>query len=190
MMENPRGRGLILLAGPSGVGKDAVLGELRLNRPDIHIPVTVTTRPPRDGEEDGREYRFLSEEEFESRDRNGEFLETATVHGFQYGTPRDEVEGPLRSGRKVILKIDVQGARTMRRIYPEATGIFILPQGMEQLRRRLEERGQPDLETRMENAHTELRRSLEFRHRVVNREGDLPQTVRKVEDIIGTRDPS
>ena len=180
----PAGRpGLFLLSGPSGAGKDSVLSKIREMDPTIHIAVTATTRRPREGELHGREYLFLETENFQLMDRNQEFLETATVHGHRYGTPREQVETPLSQGRNVLLKIDVQGAATVRQRMPEATGIFIMPESTAQLRKRLEARGMDplDLETRLDDAHLEIIRGYREFHRIImNREGRLDETVTEV----------
>lgn len=174
---------LVLLAGPSGVGKDAIIEQVRKADPGVHIPVTATTRTPREGEEDGREYHFLDEAGFLRMEEAGSFLETACVHGHRYGTPRAEVEGPMARGMDVLLKIDVQGAAIIRGQMPHALDIFIMPDGMSSLEKRLSDRGleQGDLETRLENAHREIARGYrEFRKTIVNREGQLEQAVREV----------
>ena len=175
---------ITLLAGPSGVGKDAALAELRRRDPGRHFPVTVTTRPIRPGEEQGREYHFIDRRTFQETWLEGEFLETALVHGSWYGTPRNEIETPLCHGMDVILKIDVQGARQVRKIYPQAVGIFMLPESMDQLRQRLEQRQDRDIEARLETAGREIALAQEFDHQVTNLEGRLLDTVDAIEAII------
>ena len=175
---------LTLLAGPSGVGKDAALAELRRRDPGRHFPVTATTRPMRPGELQGREYHFIDSRTFQETRLEGEFLETARVHGFWYGTPRNEIETPLSHGMDVILKVDVQGAAQIKKVYPQAVGIFMLPESMDQLRRRLEERQDQDIETRLETAGREIALAQGFDHRVTNLEGRLQDTVDAIEAII------
>ncbi len=185
-MTSPHQPTFTLLAGPSGVGKDAVLDALQKRLPQLHVPLTVTTRPMRPGEKDGREYRFVDDETFLAMEREKRFLETALVHGCFYGTPKDEVVKPLAEGRNVILKVDVQGAEQVKRLMPQALGVFLMPEGEEQLRRRLELRGlEPaDLETRLGNARWEMERGKDFEHVLVNREGKLEETVALVERVI------
>ena len=145
---------LVVLSGPSGVGKDAVLDELRkLERP-WHFAVTATTRPMRPGERDGVDYVFLEPGAFERMRERDEFLECAEVYGRWYGVPRSQARDALRSGRDVILKIDVQGAATIRRMAPEALLIFLIPPSLDELRQRLQGRmTEPaaELERRPEN---------------------------------------
>ena len=121
---------------------------------------------------------------FEKAWQDGEFIETALVHGFRYGTPRDEIEIPLGQGSDVILKVDVQGAEQIRQVYPDALGIFMLPESIGQLRARLEERNAPDIETRLENAQWEMDQSESFDHRVTNLEDRLQDTVDTILAII------
>ena len=179
----------MLLAGPSGVGKDAVRDALRAQHGnEIYIPLTVTTRAPRDGEQDGREYRFVDNRQFDHMERHGAFVENAVVHGNCYGTPWDEMEAGHARGQVTILKVDVQGAEHLRRVSPEALGIFLMPGSIRELRDRLEARGMKpgDIETRMENAGREIARSAlwTFQRRVINREGRLDETVGQVWRII------
>ena len=134
---------LVIISGPSGVGKDTVIGALRdrAHDPEYHYIVTCTTRAPRDYETDGVHYNFLAREEFERLERAGEFLEASFVHSNWYGTPRQQVRDALAAGRDVILKIDVQGAQQVRRLYSAAAvGIFILPPSRAVLESRLRNR--------------------------------------------------
>ena len=186
-MEGRNGPILVLLAGPSGVGKDAVLVELRKRQPRVHIPLTMTTRPPREGEVDGVDYTFTEEEEFLRLEQSGMFIETAKVHGNMYGTPREQITEPMSQGRDVVIKIDVQGAESVHRQIPNAFRLFITPQRMDQLRPRLEARGmiENEIATRIRNAREEARRGAsEFDIVVVNREGQLNHTVDIIEDVI------
>ena len=177
---------LFLLAGPSGAGKDAIIAGIRQQDRGVHFPVT-TTRPPRAGEEHGREYIFLSQQEFHRMELKGEFLETAQVHGHSYGTPCAEVLDPLARQMDVLLKIDVQGAALVREKRPDALGIFIMPESTAQLRARLEARGleRDDLETRMDNARREIIRGYrEFQWHVINRQDRLDETIREVMRVV------
>jgi len=136
---------LVVLSGPSGVGKDAVLEELRKIYPNAVRCVTATTRPRRDYEQDGVDYTFLSVEEFRTRIDAGGFLEYAEVYGHLYGTPRLWVEEHLSRGLDVILKIDVQGGRTVKREMPSAVMVFLVPPSLEELEKRLRSRNsEPD----------------------------------------------
>ena len=178
---------LVVISGPSGVGKDAILERMRrLERP-WHYVVTATTRPPRPGERDGEEYIFLDSARFEEMVMQDRFLEHAEVYGHRYGVPREQVEEALRSGRDVIAKTDVQGARTLRAAVPNATLLFIAPPSMEELEARLLGRKTDqaaDLHRRLETAREEMERQGEFDHVVVNHNGRLDQTVAAIERII------
>ena len=184
---NPAPPLLVILSGPSGVGKDAALAELKkLDRP-WYFAVTATTRKMREGERDGVDYLFLDEDIFFKMRERDEFLEFAQVHGHWYGVPRNQVRNGLKSGRDVILKIDVQGAATVRRLIPEALSIFMLPASLEELRSRLAHRmseSSPEMELRLEAAEAELARVSEFDYRVVNRDNCLEQAVLDIDAII------
>ena len=167
-----RGR-LVVLSGPSGVGKDTVIQAVRRRLPELQRPVAYTTRAPRRGEADGREYSFVTLEEFLRLRESGEFLETATVHGNLYGTSKRRVEELLQSGRDVLLKIDVQGASQLRVDQPDATFIFLTPPSREVLLARLRERATEsplELARRTEDADRELAQSGWYHHVVVNDE--------------------
>jgi guanylate kinase len=178
---------LVVLSGPSGVGKDATLAGLKkLGRP-WHFVVTATTRPPRPGERNGLDYIFLDSASFLKMRERDEFLECAQVYGRWYGVPRSQVRHGLTVGRDVILKIDVQGAATVRRLAPEAVFIFLVPESLEELRRRLGQRmteSSQELELRLRVARDELARVSEFDYRVVNRDGCLDQAIAEIEAII------
>ncbi len=178
---------LVVLSGPSGVGKDAALtGLKKLDRP-WHFAVTATTRPRRPGERDGVDYIFLDAETFTQMKARGEFLECAEVYGRWYGVPRSQVRQGLEAGKDVILKIDVQGAETVRRLAPEAVFIFMAPGNADEIRQRLAQRmteSSPEMELRLRVAQAELDRIGEFEFRVVNRDGGLDQTVSDIDAII------
>ena len=167
-----RGR-LVVLSGPSGVGKDTVIQALRRRLPDLQRPVAYTTRAPRPGEEDGREYSFVAPEEFARLRERGEFLETARVHGNLYGTSKRRVEELRQRGRDVLLKIDVQGAAQLHADQPDATFIFLAPPSREVLLARLRERATEspaELARRTEDADRELAQAGWYHHLVVNDE--------------------
>ena len=180
---------LVVLSGPSGAGKDAVLAELReLERP-WHFAVTATTRPMRDGERDGVDYVFLDHDTFARMRERDEFLECAEVYGRWYGVPRSQVRDALHSGKDVILKIDVQGAATVRRMAPEALLVFLVPASMEDLRQRLVGRmseSATELELRLGMAKSELAHINEYDYRVVNENGSigLQQAAADIDAII------
>ncbi len=162
---------VFVITGPSGVGKGTLISELRGRVPEVELSVSATTRPPREGEQDGREYHFLTREEFDRRIAAGEFLEWAEYSGNRYGTLRSEVDRRTERGAPVVLEIEVQGARQVRETMPEAVRIFIEPPDPVELRKRLEGRGTDDpevIERRLEEARKELRATEEFGHRVTN----------------------
>ena len=178
---------LVVLSGPSGVGKDAVLSELRkLNRP-WHFAVTATTRPMRPGERDGVDYIFLELDAFAKMRERDEFLECAEVYGRWYGVPRSQARDALRSGKDVFLKIDVQGAATIKWMAPEALLIFLIPPSLDELQQRLRGRmteSAPELERRLRTAGEELGLVRHFDYRVVNRDGQLEQAALDIDAII------
>jgi guanylate kinase len=178
---------LVVLSGPSGVGKDAVLSELRkLDRP-WHFAVTATTRPMRAGERDGVEYIFLDMETFDRMRERDEFLECAEVYGRWYGVPRSQARNALRSGKDVFLKIDVQGAATIRGMAPEALLIFLIPPSLGELQERLRGRmteSSEELERRLRTAKEELRLVQHFDYRVVNSDGRLDLAAADIDAII------
>ena len=178
---------LVVLSGPSGVGKDAVLGVLRARGLPWRFVVTATTRPRRPGEVDGRDYIFLSRDEFLRRLGRGGFLEHAQVYGHLYGVPRDQVEEALSRGQDVLVKVDVQGARHIRRLTSGAVFIFLAPPSMEELERRLRLRHTESPETlrrRLEEAEREMKELPLFDYVVVNHSGRLEETARCVEAIV------
>lgn len=178
---------LVVLSGPSGVGKDAALAELKLLDRPWHFVVTATTRPKRPSEQEGVDYIFLETSEFLAMKDRDEFLECAEVYGRWYGIPRSQVRDGLRQGEDVILKIDVQGAETVRRLAPQAVFIFMLPGSWQDLHHRLSQRmteSSAEVELRLDIARSEVARVDEFEYRVVNREGGLAQAVREIDAII------
>ncbi len=132
---------LIIISGPSGAGKGTLVDRLVTRVPDVWVSVSATTRLPRPGEVDGKDYVFLSEEDFRRRVAAGQFLEWATVHGNRYGTLRSTVEAKIAEGRQVILEIDPQGAAQVKALMPEAVLVFILAPSMAELERRIRHRG-------------------------------------------------
>jgi guanylate kinase len=184
---------LIILSGPSGVGKDTIIEELRKQEratgreDDRHYVVTVTTRPPRPGEVDGVDYHFVSRDEFlRIRDARG-FLEANEVHGNWYGSPRDQVRAALAVGKDVILKIDVQGAQIVKDQVSQALLIFVIPPSMEELVNRLRARATEsadELELRQRNAALEIARKGDYDEVVTNETDQVEETARRIEGII------
>ncbi|WP_409483168.1 guanylate kinase [Arsenicicoccus dermatophilus] len=163
---------LVVLAGPTAVGKGTVAACVREHHPEVWLSVSATTRPPRPGETDGVHYHFTTREDFRRRREAGDFLEWATVHGtHDYGTPREPVEQVLASGRPALLEIDLQGARQVRRTMPEALFVFLAPPSWEELVRRLVGRGTEDKAERarrLTTARAELAAQEEFDVTIVN----------------------
>jgi guanylate kinase len=164
---------VFVITGPSGVGKGTLIETLLERVSELELSVSATTREPRPGEVDGRDYHFLTPEEFDRRVEAGDFLEHATYSGHRYGTLREEVERRLEEGRSVVLEIEVQGARQVRAAMPEAVLIFIAPPDPAALRERLEGRGTDSAEAidrRLRTAEIELEAQAEFPHVIVNDE--------------------
>jgi guanylate kinase len=162
---------LMVLAAPSGAGKTSLARSLVERNDDIGFSVSATTRPARSHERPGVDYDFIDEDEFVRMVRTGELIEWAEVHGRRYGTPRRAVERVLATGRVVVLDIDVQGARQIRRAYPAAVLVFILPPSARELARRLTGRGseaEDELRRRLETARIELQAAADFDYLVVN----------------------
>ncbi|MHB8992421.1 MAG: guanylate kinase [Chloroflexota bacterium] len=178
---------LFVLSGPSGVGKDAVMAKLREQKFSISFGVTATTRRQRQGELHGRDYFFVSDEEFDRMIANDELLEWAVVHCHRYGVPSSSVRELIANGQDVMVRVDVQGAATIRAKVPQAVLIFLAPPSMEALIARLRRRGTEtpeELATRIANAYQEMNRLPEFDYRVVNPDGGLDDAVEKVKAIV------
>jgi len=175
----------LVIAAPSGAGKTSLARALVERHADLVFSVSATTRPARRLEQGGKDYRFVSDAEFDRMLEAGELLEWAVVHGRRYGTPRSEVEGALARGLTPVLDIDVQGARQVRRSYPAAVLVFILPPSGEELNRRLTQRGSESREDRirrLENARRELGAAPEFDYVVVN--DDFERALAALEAVI------
>jgi guanylate kinase len=180
---------LVIVSGPSGVGKDTVISSLCLvpTEPERYFVITCTTRPRREYEIDGVHYHFLSPEEFEDKRAAGGFLEANLVHGHWYGTPRDEVRGALAAGRDAILKIDVQGAAVVKQKVPEALLVFLVPPSLEDLFSRLQSRATEsadELDIRQRNAALELSRQDDYDYVVLNDTGQVAKTAARIDEII------
>ncbi|WIB72224.1 guanylate kinase [Curtobacterium sp. MCBD17_026] len=176
---------LVVLAGPTAVGKGTVSAHIREQYPDVNLSVSATTRKPRPGEVDGVHYYFVDDDEFDRMIRDRELLEWATVHNsYRYGTPRPPIDRALDAGEKVMLEIDLQGARQVRDAMPEAVLVFLLPPTWEELVRRLMGRGTESAEEqarRLETAKVELAAQDEFDVRIVN--SDVGTAAREVVDL-------
>jgi len=178
---------LIVISGPSGVGKDTVLQRLKERNLPFHFVVTVTSRPARPGETHGVDYFFVSENEFKRMIDEDELLEHALVYGEHKGIPRQQVREALDSGKDVILRVDVQGAATIRELEPNAVLIFLTTKDEDELINRLKSRkteSPEKLKVRIETARQEYKRIDEFDYQVVNRENVLDETVDSIKAII------
>ncbi len=177
---------LVVLAGPTAVGKGTVSRHIRETYPDVLLSVSATTRPPRPGEVDGEHYYFVSDAEFDRMIARDEFLEHATVHNaYRYGTPRPPIDRALAAGKSVLLEIDLQGARAVKTAMPEALLVFLLPPTWEELVRRLVGRGTESAEEqarRLDTAKVELAAQNEFDVKVVNHE--VGQAAREVVELL------
>ena len=171
----PSAGSVFIVAAPSGAGKSSLVNALLAQEPGIVLSVSFTTRAPRPGEQDGREYFFVSEAEFREREARSEFLESAQVHGNFYGTSKRLIEEHTHAGRDVLLEIDWQGAQQVRRQFPDAVGIFILPPSIEALEQRLKHRAQDSGEViarRVQNAAGEIAHAVEFDYVIMNENFD------------------
>lgn len=173
-MENKKGL-LILFSGPSGVGKDTVLDVVLNKNKDLQKSISLTTRSIRENETDGKDYYFISVPEFQKMIDNGEVLEYAQYGSNLYGTPKGPVDKWLSEGKNVILKIEVQGAENIKKLYPDSVGIFLLPPSMDVLENRLRSRGtedEDDVKKRLEIAQNEMQKSKNYDYFVINEDID------------------
>jgi len=176
---------LFVVSAPSGAGKTTLCREIRLRLPDLAYSVSVTTRPPRPGEIDGADFRFVGSPEFRAMLARGEFAEWATVHGNLYGTRARALEDALATGRDVLLDIDTQGAAQLRARYPDAVLIFILAPSVKELEQRLRERRSDmdaDIERRLVRAREEIALWRQYDYLIVNR--DVKEAMEQLESII------
>jgi guanylate kinase len=178
---------LVVLSGPSGVGKDAVLARMRkLERP-FHYVITATTRPKRAGEKNGVNYHFLSRKEFQQMIDKHQFLEWANVYGNYYGVPKDEITSALSKGVDTIVKVDVQGAATIKKILPQAVFIFLMPPSVEELEKRLKRRrseSSEDLALRLERAKGEIKSLPLFDYVITSHQNKLAEVVSQIDAIV------
>ena len=178
---------LVVISGPSGVGKDAVIAKLRETHPEIFFAVTATTRPIRAGEIEGRDYFFITPSRFAQLLALGEFLEHAEVYGRQYGVPKDPLRNALAEGHDAIVKVDVQGAMTIQTLAPGAFLVFLAAPSLEELERRLTSRktdSPGQLAIRIQTARDEMEQSKSFDAVIINETGALIQTVEAIVEAI------
>lgn len=176
---------ILILSGPSGVGKTTLREALQESLPDLHFSVSWTTRPARPGEKMGRDYRFVSQRQFEQHLEQDGFLEWARVHNEYYGTPAAPIQRWLKKGEDVLLDIDIQGAKQVKKKIPEAVAVFILPPSRQELKKRLIHRETESLkkiQVRLRNAETELLAVNHFDYAVINQE--IPSSVQALEAIL------
>lgn len=177
----------VVLSGPSGAGKDAVLDELANRGHVFHRVITCTTRPPRDNERHAVDYYFVSDAEFDELIERGGLLEHAVVYGHRSGVPKQQVADKLAQGVDVYVRTDVQGAASISALMPEAVLVFIAPRSLEEIEERIRARGSDDEERirrRLETALREMERAGEFEHVIVNEPGALAATVDRMEAIL------
>jgi guanylate kinase len=177
----------VVLSGPSGVGKDAVLDELARRGHRFHRVITCTTRSPRESERDGVDYHFVSEAQFNALVASDGLLEHAVVYGHRSGVPRQQVLDALAAGNDVVVRTDVQGAATIKRLMPDAVLIFLAPSSVAELEARIRARGSDDealIERRLQAARGEMARQAEFEYVVVNAPGRLEATTERIEEIL------
>jgi len=178
---------VIVLSGPSGVGKDTVLIRMRQLQCPFHYVVTATTRKRRGSEKEGIDYHFLSQETFQRMIDGGEFLEWAQVYGNFYGVPKEEMRQALAKGMDVMVKVDVQGAATIKKQLPQAICIFLNPPSMEDLENRLKGRrseNPADLNLRLGKARKEMRDLSSFDHVITSHQGKIEEVISRIEAII------
>jgi guanylate kinase len=176
---------LFVITAPSGAGKTSLIDALMREDPSLRLSISYTTRPPRPGEKDGVDYHFVDDATFLAMRDRGEFLESAEVHGYRYGTSKRVITEALAKGEDLVLEIDWQGARQVRAIYPECVGIFILPPSIEELERRMRSRGQDSedvIRRRLENARGEMDHAGEFDYAIINKDFDMAR--RKLAEVI------
>jgi guanylate kinase len=178
---------LVVLSGPSGVGKDAVFNRMKKVGYPFHYVVTATTRPRRASEKDGVDYHFLSLKEFQQMIDKNQFLEWANVYGNYYGVPKEDIISALSQGVDTIIKVDVQGATTIKEILPQAVFIFLMPPSVEELEKRLRKRhseSSADLALRLERAKVEIKNLPIFDYVITSRQNKLNEVVSQISAII------
>ncbi len=170
---------LFVVTAPSGAGKTSLINALLKDDPRLKLSISYTTRAPRPGEQNGREYHFVDDATFLAMRARGEFLESAEVHGYRYGTSEKIITETLAKGEDLVLEIDWQGARQVRALYPDCVGIFIHPPSIEELERRMRARGQDSdavIRRRLQNAKDELAHAGEFKYAIINKDFDTAKS--------------
>ena len=181
---------LVIISGPSGVGKDAVLARMKEMGYPFYYAITATTRQKRAGEKHGRDYYFFAPDQFQSMIKKGELLEWAEVYGNYYGVPKEEITWALSQGKDAILKVDVQGAATLKKILPQAVFIFLMPPSMAELEKRLKgrssdpEKEEKDLTLRLEKTREEIERLPLFDYVITSYENKLDDVISQIQAII------
>jgi guanylate kinase len=176
---------LFVVTAPSGAGKSSLIKGLLASDAGVSLSVSYTTRAPRPGEADGREYHFVDAPAFAAMLERGEFLESAEVHGHRYGTSQKVIEQARAAGRDLVLEIDWQGAEQVRLLHPDAIGVFILPPSMAELERRLRARAQDAddvIRRRLQNAAEEMTHAVEFKYAIINK--DFEEALRDLQAIV------
>lgn len=178
---------IFLISGPSGVGKDTIIEELRSKFPNYFYAITATSRPKRDNETDGKHYLFLCEEQFQKLIDNNEMLEWANVYGNYYGVPASPIIEAIKLHKTIIIKIDVQGVESLKKIFPHSVSIFITPDQPSDLIKRLKSRNPEntiDIQSRLNSVEKELAASKNFDHVVVNINNLIESTINQIQTII------
>ena len=178
---------LIVLSGPSGVGKDAVLSQMKESGSPLHFVITLTTRTRRTQEKDNVDYRFVSADEFRQMLESNQLLESAHVYGNWYGVPREDVKQALERGQDVVIKVDIQGAATIKKLVPQAVTIFLTPPSIDELSKRLKRRrteSPGDFDLRLKTAGEEMKQIDRFDYSVINRLGKIDLAVAEIQAII------
>ena len=176
---------LFVVTAPSGAGKTSLIEALIRDDPSLKLSISYTTRAPRPGEKNAVDYHFVDDQTFVAMRERGEFLESAEVHGYRYGTSKKVITEALARGEDLILEIDWQGAQQVRRIYPGCVGIFILPPSVDELERRMRSRGQDSeavMRRRLDNAREEIAHAGEFNYAIINKDFQIAQ--RELKEII------
>ena len=178
---------IFVISGPSGVGKDTILEKMADHGMPYHFVITVTTRKARTGEKEGVNHFFVSEEEFQKMKKENMLIESAFVYGNYYGVPKTQVEEPILSGQNVLIRVDIQGAERLRKLYPAATLILIIPSTIDDLKDRLIERGtntKKEMTKRLKSAISEMENTTIFDYEIINFKNQLDNAIFELEDII------
>ena len=178
---------IFLISGPSGVGKDTIIIELRKIFPDFHFVITSVTRPPRKDETEGINHFFVSEPKFLSMIEADELIEWSRVYGNYYGVPKSQILAPTSNGNNILLRVDVQGAMKIKNTIPEVILIFIKPDSINSVKKHLSDRGQlssEQIKTSLDSMNNEIELSKHFDYIIINEEGNIDSVVNKVKDII------